>query len=194
MNLELLTIRAKGFSMLEVLISLFILSIGVMGAVGLQLASLRTAQQSAFHSVAVALSNELAEKMRSSDAQMKLADGANVFSTIKYNSQTDGNPPIPTLCYSTAASCSSTELAKADIYEWLVRVKKSLPGARVLVCRDSAASPGSGKQLTWGCSSASNAGFVIKIGWTVKNPDGTFVEKRVQESPNFAISVESYVR
>jgi len=190
----MLSVRAKGFSLIEVLISILILTLGAVGAIGLQLASIRTSQQSAFHAIAVNLANELAEKMRANDTQMKLPDGLNVFSSIKYNALTDGNPSSSVLCYSSLANCNPTELAKADIYEWLTRIKNSLPGAHVVVCRDLAPYDESKKKLTWTCSSDGSASFVIKIGWSAKNLDGTLIEKDGIAPPNLAIAVESYIK
>ncbi|MBR7784727.1 type IV pilus modification protein PilV, partial [Undibacterium sp. LFS511W] len=65
-------------------------------------------------------------------------------------------------------------MVKAEIYEWLVRVKDLLPGGRVLVCRDSAPFNSTAKALTWTCTADSSSGMTIKIGWKSKNPDGSF--------------------
>ena len=70
--------QIQGFSLIEVLIAIFVVALGVIGAAGLQLTSIRTSQQSSFKSVAVQLANELADKMRSNDAQMKLSDSSNL--------------------------------------------------------------------------------------------------------------------
>jgi prepilin-type N-terminal cleavage/methylation domain-containing protein len=78
----MISTQAKGFSLVEVLIAVFVLALGVIGAAGLQLAAVRTSQQSGYQTIAVELANELADKMRSSDAQMKLSDSANVFANI----------------------------------------------------------------------------------------------------------------
>jgi type IV pilus assembly protein PilV len=186
--------QAKGFSLVEVLIAVFVLALGVIGAAGLQLAAVRTSQQSGYQTIAVELANELADKMRSSDAQMKLSDSANVFANIKYDSASDSDPTAPTLCYSSSANCNANDLAKADIYEWLVNVKKLLPGGRVLVCRDSAPFDTSAKALTWTCTADSNSGLTIKIGWKSKNPDGSFVTSNGVTPPSVALTVESYVK
>lgn len=186
--------RHKGFSLIEVLIALFVLGLGVIGAAGLQLAAIRTSQQSSFQTVAVQLANELADRMRANATQMKLADTANPFLKIKYNAAVDPNPTAPTLCYTGAANCTASDLANADIYEWLLRVKNSLPGGRVLVCRDSAPFDSTSKSLTWTCTADANAGLTIKIGWKSKNPDGSFNDNAGTIPPSVAITVESYVK
>ncbi|MBC3886480.1 type IV pilus modification protein PilV [Undibacterium griseum] len=186
--------QTQGFSLIEVLVAVFVLALGIIGAAGLQLAAVRTSQQSGYQTIAVELANELADKMRSNDAQMKLSDAANVFASINYNSATDPDPTTPTLCYTSAANCNATDLAKADIYEWLVRVKKTLPAGRVLVCRDSSPFDSSTKALTWTCTSDPNAGLTIKLGWKSKNPDGSFVLTNGVNPPSVAVTVESYVK
>ena len=89
---------------------------------------------------------------------------------------------------------NANDLAKADIYEWLVNVKKLLPGGKVLVCRDSAPFDTSAKALTWTCTADSNAGLTIKIGWKSKNPDGSFITSNGVTPPSVAMTVESYVK
>ncbi|MFZ6774459.1 type IV pilus modification protein PilV [Undibacterium sp. SXout7W] len=186
--------QTQGFSLIEVLIAIFVVALGVIGAAGLQLTSIRTSQQSSFKSVAVQLANELADKMRSNDAQMKLSDSSNLFLKINYNSSVDATPSAPTLCYTSAANCTAADIANADIYEWLMRVKNTLPGGRVLVCRDSAPYDNVQKSLTWTCTPDANAGLTIKIGWKSKNPDGSFNTVSGVIPPGVAITVESYVK
>ncbi|MBI3285743.1 MAG: type IV pilus modification protein PilV [Burkholderiales bacterium] len=190
----MISYRSSGFSLIEVLIAIFVLGLGIIGAAGLQLAAIRTSQQSSFQTVAVQLANELADKMRSNDTQMKLPDAANLFLKIKYNSATEPAPTAPALCYTNTANCTTTDMANADIYEWLVRVKKALPGGRVQVCRDSKPYDNLSKSLTWTCTDDPNAGLTIKLGWKSKNPDGTFNDIAGVIPPSVAITVESYVK
>ncbi|MFZ6690069.1 type IV pilus modification protein PilV [Undibacterium sp. SXout11W] len=183
-----------GFSLLEVLISIVILSLTALGAVGLQLDTLQTSRQAAYHSIAVALANELAEEMRSNEAQMKLPDGENLFSSIKYDSRTDNNPPKSSTCYTSSANCGPVELARADIYEWLSNIQRSLPGGRVVVCRDAEPYSEAKASLKWSCSSDARSGFVIKIGWNSKKSQKETSESNEVATPHVAIPVESYVR
>ncbi|MFZ6845991.1 type IV pilus modification protein PilV [Undibacterium sp. RuTC16W] len=188
------TTKNQGFSLIEVLIAVFVLALGVIGAAGLQLAAIRTSQQTNFQTNAVQLANELADKMRSNDAQMKLADASNLFLNMNYDSAVDPTPSAPTLCYTSAANCTSTDLAKADIYEWQIRLKNSLPGGRVVVCRDSTPFDTTTKSLTWTCKPDANSGLTLKIGWKSKNPDGSFNSNAGVIPPSFAYAIEPYVK
>ena len=187
-------ISSNGFSLIEVLIAIFVLALGVIGAAGLQLAAIRTSQQSGAQTVAVQIANELADKMRTNSAQMKLPDSVNLFTLINYNSLVDPNPTAPVMCYGAAASCSASDLAAADIYEMLVRVKRDLPGGRIKLCRDSAPYSSANASLTWTCTNDPNAGVTIKIGWKSKNPDGSFNDNAGVIPPSVALTVESYVK
>lgn len=183
-----------GFSLIEVLIAVFVLALGVIGAAGMQLAAIRTSQQTNFQTNAVQLANELADKMRANDAQMKLSDANNLFMNMNYDSVKDAAPVTPTLCYTSTANCSSSDLAKADIYEWQVRLKNMLPGGRVIVCRDSAPFDNTTRSLTWTCKADTNAGLTIKIGWKSKNPNGSFNDNAGDTPPSFAFTVEPYIK
>ena len=55
--------RAAGFSMVEVLVSIVVLSFGMLGMVGLQASALKFGRDSRQQSTAVGLARELAEMM-----------------------------------------------------------------------------------------------------------------------------------
>ncbi len=110
-------IRQNGFTLIEVLISVFVLALGVIGAAGMQLVAMRTGQQSGLQTMAVQLATEMADNMRQNAKQMNQDDSTILIYSV-YN-----RPPIRAryawqMCYSTAANCSSAELASFDIYEW----------------------------------------------------------------------------
>ncbi len=184
----------NGFSMIEVLVSILVLALGVIGAAGMQLHALRTNQQSGFQSAAVQLASELADKMRANDSQMRQDDSANPFLAIDYHA--DAEPQQPSkLCF--AEGCDPAELADFDIYEWEKRVKAALPDGRVLVCRDTEPWDSTKHSLSWACKSGAGGGsvFLIKIGWQGKNPDGTLIrDADKQFAPVVALAVEPYIR
>ncbi|WP_019140511.1 type IV pilus modification protein PilV [Noviherbaspirillum massiliense] len=187
------TRRENGISLLEVLVSIFVLSFGVIGAVGMQLTAMRTAQESAFHTAALQLATEMAEKMRANTEQMKLGDEENPFIAVDYAPTGEAEPGVPgKLCYST--HCDSAELADFDIYEWKKRINALLPHSRARICRD-AAWDAAQAQLTWACHPGSgNSGpYVIKLGWRMKDPDGRFGAGADKDfPPAVAVIVEPY--
>lgn len=196
-----MSMRGKnGFTMVEVLVSIFVLSLGVIGVAGMQLNAMRVSQQSSYQTVALQLASEMADKMRSNDAQMKLADSLNPFLAVNYNAATDGAPTAPNkICYSSAADCNAEELAKFDIYELETRIRDVLPGGRITICRDTTPWDTSAGAFKWACTASlaavDNASMVVKIGWQAKNPDGTLVRDADKAfPPGVALTVEPYTK
>jgi type IV pilus assembly protein PilV len=167
----------NGFSMIEVLVSILVLSLGVIGAAGMQLTALRTTQQSAFQSAAVQLAADMADAIRVSVGRVEQKGDANPFLGVDYKSAADSDPAVPgKVCY--ASECDADELAEFEIYEWKKRVKASLPGGRIVICHDSTPWNSAARALTWACNGGmeSNAPLVIKLGWQAKNPDGSLIK------------------
>ena len=161
----------KGFSLLEVLISIIILSFGLLGMVGMQAAALQANRDARLQSTAISLARELAEMMRG-NKDVGLAATANPY----IGNFTDPlTPTTAAYCLNVAAgttACASNkEIADAQMTEWLSRVKSELPGARVTICLDSAPFDSSGLPR-WGCvNTGTDATTVIKLGWTRASTD-----------------------
>lgn len=184
-------LRKAGFSLVEVLVSIFVLALGVIGVAGMQLTALRTAQQSALRTTALQLASEMADRMRTNDSQMKLAGADNPFLRVDFPPR-DGRHTAPDkLCY--ASDCNAEELAKFDIYEWEKQVKTALPGGRAVICRDAAPWDTATGAFTWTCNAGSGDGasVVIKLGWREKanNLDGS-----QPLPPGVAITVKPYIK
>jgi type IV pilus assembly protein PilV len=191
-------LKQAGFSLIQVLISVFVLTLGVIGAAGLQLAALRTSQQSAFQTGALQLASEMADRVRANHMQMRRQDAENPFLAVDYRSASDPAPQAPAaLCHTVA--CDSGALAKFDIYEWEKRIKSTLPGGRARICRDSIPWDAAKGTLTWECNpgAGGNASLVIKLGWQGKgrNPDGSLIaDAGTTFPPSVAIIVEPYIK
>lgn len=185
--------RAGGFSLMEVLVAVFVLALGVIGAAGMQLAAVRTTQQSRFQSNAIQIASEMADKMRANASQMKLADGDNPFLSVSYASASDTAPGAPDKqCY--AVECADSELAAFDIYDLQKRVKSLLPSGRVVICRDSAPWDVDTGAFNWTCDADDKGPVVIKLGWQEKAPDGTLVNPGQQMRPGVVLTVLPYVQ
>lgn len=187
--------HSRGFSLIEVLVSMLVLAIGIIGTAGLQLAAARTTQQSALQTTALELASEMSDKIRANDLSSgKRAD--NPFLSVDYNSATQGEPAAPNkLCF--GFDCSDGDLAAFDIYEWEKRVKNELPGGRARICRDARPWNEATRSLAWECTPAigkEKASLVIKLGWRGKNPDGSPAKNGDMEfAPTVAVTVMPYV-
>lgn len=127
--------RQRGFSLLEVLISVVILSIGLLGIAGLQLNGLRFAHNANLLYIASQQANDMADRMR--------ANRAGVMARAYDNLDSGGTVPS---CISTG--CSASQMATADAAEWGSSLSQALPS-------------GSGKVRGGGADST----FVITISW-----------------------------
>lgn len=169
-----------GFSLVEVMVSVLVLAVGVLGAAAMQLGALRTSQQSGLHTSALHLASDLADRIRVNIDQMGLDDGLNPFIGAEFDG-TEPDPAAATFCY--AMPCDGADLAAFDMYEWQRRLATSLPGARAVICRDSSPWDDDRRAYRWTCDDAAGSAVVIKIGWQGKNPDGSAVADAQGELP-----------
>jgi type IV pilus assembly protein PilV len=94
--------------MMEVLVSMFVLSIGVLGVAGLQVTAKRSNFEATQRATAVALAQDIIERMRSNLEQLGTYTNAGVGRTI------DG-ASMPMVDCST--DCGPVTLAQYDLYE-----------------------------------------------------------------------------
>jgi type IV pilus assembly protein PilV len=106
--------RASGFTLIEVLVAVLVLSIGLLGLASLQATSLRFNTDSSAQTLATYLANDMADRMR-----------ANVNQAPNYPNQ--GAQADPT-CYS--GGCSPTQMAGNDIAEWTNALVQNLPAGQ----------------------------------------------------------------
>jgi type IV pilus assembly protein PilV len=151
----------NGFSLVEVLASIVILSFGLLGMAALQSSALKANREARLQSRAVLLARDLAEHIRNNKAVGLLTGSSNPY--LGKFATDPLEPPTKAHCMRTGCT-TSTEIAQAEMTEWLYRVSKQLPGARVDVCFDD--KPFDPKGLPqWQCSDIGSE-IVIKIGWT----------------------------
>jgi type IV pilus assembly protein PilV len=162
--------RSRGFSLLEVLIAVVVLSFGLLGVVGLHASALQNNRAARLQSTAVQLGRELGEMMRGNKAvALQAADNPYLG---EFNSPLAA--ATAATCLSVGSVCATNvEVASAELSEWLSRVDGELPGARVTICRDDAPYDAGGRPR-WACADASASDtLVIKIGWTTLSTDGS---------------------
>lgn len=178
-----------GYSLIEVVVSAFVLAFGVIGAIGMQLTALRTTQQSAFQSNALHLAADMADRMRANVAHMRAADSDNPYLQVDFQSG-DGASNASFDCYGAGADCGPLQIAQFDVAEWLAQLDRSLPNARARICRDATLSSATGENLSWNCNaSTAFAPVVIKIGWRDKDQAS---ESNDISAPRLALTVASF--
>lgn len=125
----------KGFSLLEVLITILLTAVGILGVVAMQSRSIQYTQDSVERNIAMTLSEQLIGIMRSTPCAiyervppfMPIADGlksTSLFYGATASGGCNGDP---------AATATATTLRNA----WIQQLQDSLPGATYSVCRSS---------------------------------------------------------
>lgn len=166
--------RTDGFSLIEVLISIVLLSFALLGAAGLQVTSLQATRESRLQAAGVRYGQELAELMRSNKhtaVQLTAATNPYIYDSTSTALSSPGcGYPGTSACLTAGTKdtgITSFATAQRDVFEWAERVKADLPDARVLVCEDSAPFSSDGLPR-WTCSNTGGM-LVLKIGWTRRN-------------------------
>ncbi len=111
--------REQGFTLIEILVAVLILSLGVLGLVGMESLALKN-NLSAYHrSQATLLAYDLSDRMRANPAGVAASEYISAFS-----------PVVSYACVSyggTASVCNPQQIAKNDIFEWSAHLLELLP-------------------------------------------------------------------
>lgn len=122
--------RQRGVSLIEVLVSLVILSLGVLSVVGLQLVSKRNNADAGQRTIAAQLAYDIIERMRANCRPVTL--NAYLVGGALVGPENLGANPPSTIC--SAANCTPAELAAFDLWEW----QRALDGAAEQIAGTSA--------------------------------------------------------
>jgi len=165
--------QQSGFTLIEVLVSVLVLSIGLVGVAALQGVSLKNTQSAFMRSQATALAYDVADRMR-----------ANVIAarTGLYDPDTAA---AVTACKSTTG-CTAQDMAKHDLAEWNAAIATYLPMGQGFVCVDS--TPDDGASAASPACDDSGTQLTVKIWWD-ENRDGT-INMTATNTERLAIMVE----
>lgn len=161
-------VQTFGFTLIEVLVSMVILSFGVLGVVGLQAAALKSNHEAKNQVVGVQLARELADIVRGNRVVGARTENNPYVGSFAANSMGEIVPATASYCLAVGLSCdSATSVAQAQLTQWLAHVSSALPTPRVVTCFDDEPHDSNGLPQ-WRCSAtpAPGAPLVIKIGWT----------------------------
>ncbi|MGJ7508961.1 type IV pilus modification protein PilV [Variovorax sp. GT1P44] len=154
--------RAGGFSLLEVLVAIVVLSVGLLGAMSMLMASVRSATESGSFTAAVNLVRDLSEKARvNKHASTRDADANPYLLDLKSGDPLPGASSAG--CAGAAAQCGADDLAAWDVHHWVQRARNMLPEAHVVVCFDDEPVDTDGN-AGWPCSDTGR-NLVVKLGW-----------------------------
>jgi len=115
--------QQHGLTMLEILVTIIVVSVGLLGIAGLQIAGLKGTRNSALRTEATVLANDMAERMR---ANMVAVDDNRFFAVTSEVGVDCTTLPVK-ICEDyydgsnmiAAASCNPAEMAAYDINIWV---------------------------------------------------------------------------
>lgn len=122
-----LTMKNSGFSLLELLVTLVILSIGLLGLGLMQTTGLGLTKSAYARTQAMMLASDIADRIRANEGAAASYVGTSA-STIVEPTCIANNP------------CSGAQLAASDLSDWSNRVVTELPGGKGQIL-DAAAAP-----------------------------------------------------
>ena len=117
--------RVGGFTLVEVLIALVIMSVGMLGITGLYVHTMQAGRTSMFRYHAVTLAGDIADRIR-----------ANPRAGAAYGLAGANNA-----CVGGGLNCTSAQMAANDIFLWDQQASDALPGGTVTVIFDNTVVP-----------------------------------------------------
>lgn len=120
----------KGVSLIETMVALFVLAVGILGILSMQLNSLKANKMAAVYSEASYLANSLVESMRTTPQALN--------SYVTPFTDTFSDTVIDQQCRLASNACSAQEIADVNLNVFLKYVAENLPGGRAEVTLDDA--------------------------------------------------------
>ena len=114
-------ISQRGFSLVEVLIALVIMSVGMLGIAGLYVQSMQAGRTSMFRHHAVTLAGDVADRIRANPTAGAAYNHAAAATGVNNN------------CVAQGTDCNAAEMASNDIFIWQNQADDSLPNGAVAV-------------------------------------------------------------
>jgi type IV pilus assembly protein PilV len=142
--------KASGFSLVEVLVAVLILSVGLLGLAALQVTALRNNHGALLWTEANLLASGLADRMRANPAGVE---------QLAYSNPTSFNPAPCDL-----NPCNPAQMAGWDLSEWRSELAQ-LPMGEGVVCLDSTPNDGTGPDSGSNACDVSGKIYAIKIWW-----------------------------
>jgi type IV pilus assembly protein PilV len=116
----------RGFSLIEVLVSIFIVSLGILALAGLLQSATRYGKMSEVRSTATLLGNDIADHVRA-NLDGAAAGAYDVTTAFPAGGPLDRRTVAGDQCLDPNNPCSSQEIAAVDIYNWKNRLFITLP-------------------------------------------------------------------
>lgn len=148
--------RSGGFTLIEILVTLFILAVGLLGLAGLMVDGMRNNQGAYLRTQASILAYDMADRMRANREEAEDGGEYAGFST-------DGESASTTIpaCASTTNGCTPEQQAEVDKVQWTRQIQGAGSGMVML--------PGGVGTIS---HDATDDIFTIRISWEETKRDG----------------------
>ena len=117
--------RQRGFSLVEVLVALIVMSVGMLGIASLYVQSMQAGRTSLFRHNAVTLAGDVADRIRANP----MAGAAYVAGGANFN------------CIAQGVNCSAPQMAAQDVLVWQAQAAATLPAGIVDIEFDDTVAP-----------------------------------------------------
>lgn len=164
--------KNKGFSLIEVLVTLLLTTVGILGMVALQSNGVRYTQDAINRNNAVALTNDLIEIMRQYPNEFWLHTIESDYDQIKTSTVLYNDSGSISIASSTCPATDTPQTVTAQVACWLQRVENSLPGAststvknKIKVCPSASLTNG---EVACAGSNFRGSSMGIQLAWEVR--------------------------
>lgn len=142
--------RERGFSMLEVLVSMLVIMFGALGIAGMQLLAITSTENARYQNVATMMGASLTAAM-----QANVAYWGTPPPVIEVTGTTNnGGPAFSNSCKGLASACTATQIAGYDLRNWGEEVATLLPEGKATIT----------------CPAGNNPAIcTIRLRWKVRN-------------------------
>lgn len=113
---------SRGFTLIEVMIAMLVLSLGLLGIAATLVTSLHSATSNLLMQQAVQTTYDMADRMRSNFQAAKTPNGTNPY--IVALSAPASSAPSPDC---TSTTCTPANMAAYDVWQWQTSLRNSLP-------------------------------------------------------------------
>lgn len=113
----------KGFYLLEVLISMVVIAIGMLGVASMLMVSHKASSSSYLRQQAIQCAYNMIDKMRA-NRQIAINGGYNVSNLVSSGAPT---PPSAPAVNCVTSTCTSSQIATYDVWYWLTSDVTQLP-------------------------------------------------------------------
>ena len=139
--------RERGFSLVEVMVALIVMSVGLLGIAKMQAAALSNTAVASTRSLAAIEASSLASAMH---ANRGYWSSSVVATTITLRGKTV-TPNVAPVAGCVAASCTPAELAAYDLQEWTTAALQVLPPdyQATITCTPTVTPPNCTIQIQW---------------------------------------------